>query len=312
MMYYELTCLVSHEASEAVVELLHRFGAAGVSIEDSSWGVEPLPDRYGELYAMEELDLPAEGVRIKAYIAAGDYHDALATAIAEEIRALQSYGLEPGAATVSVASLDEEDWAHGWKQFYKPVQVSERLLIVPSWEMESISVPEHLEVIQIEPGMAFGTGTHATTVLCMRLLEQALRGGEKVIDVGCGTAILSIAAAKLGASRVLACDLDSVAVEVAQDNVKKNAVDDRIHVQQGNLLHGVTWQADVVVANILAEIVLQLTQAAYDHLLPGGWFISSGIIEQYADDVEARLQAVGFSVVEKKTQGDWVAFLAQK
>jgi ribosomal protein L11 methyltransferase len=312
MLYYELSCQVSHEVSEAVVELLHRHGASGVTIEDSKWRTDPHPDHFGEIFDPDQLNLPEAGVLVKAYIAEADYNPDLPKVIQRDIVGLKEFGLDPGEVSITTRSIDEEVWANGWKQFYHPVRVTDRLMIIPSWEMEQTDVPAGVERIILDPGMAFGTGTHATTTLCMELLEDVIRGGETVFDVGCGTAILSIAAAKLGAKSVLALDLDSVAVEVAKDNVARNGVDSKVRVEQGNLLSGIDGTCDVIVANILADIVIQLTPDAFRHLAPGGTFITSGIIEKYADQVYKVLTDRGFTNIEKRSQGDWVAFLARK
>jgi ribosomal protein L11 methyltransferase len=311
MRYYELTCQVSHEASEAVAELLHRHGANGVAIEDASLSLGSDSERFGELYDLDTLDLPDSGVTIKAYFAETDYSPAMPDQIRQEIEQLQEFGLHPGNISVSVQLLSENDWSESWKQYYHPIRVTDRLMIIPSWELEHTEIPAGVDPIVLDPGMAFGTGTHPTTLLCLRALEDVIHGGETVMDVGCGSAILSIAAAKLGASDVLALDLDSVAVRVARENVAMNGVDSVIRVEQANLLQGITGKANVIVANILAEIVVRLTPDAYQHLLPGGVYITSGIIASQADHVYEVLRATGFQQIEKRVEGDWVAFVAR-
>lgn len=165
------------------------------------------------------------------------------------------------------------------EKYYHPVKISEKFTIVPTWEEYT---PVHTDelIIEMDPGMAFGTGTHLTTVLCIQALERYVKKGDSVVDVGTGTGILSIASAMLAADRVEAYDLDPVAVESARLNSKLNKVADRIDIKQNNLLDGIAGEKDVIVANILAEVILRFTKQAYDLLKEGGYFITSGIIQQ--------------------------------
>ena len=177
-------------------------------------------------------------------------------------------GLDPGPAEVSCRIVSEESWEHAWKKYYKPVRVTERLIVCPVWEKADPG--QGGTVIRLDPGMAFGTGTHATTQMCLRLLEKHLRPGDRVIDVGCGSGILSIAAAKLGAGSVLAVDLDEVAVRKTRENAGLNGVQDRVSVRTGDLLEGVTEEADLILANLLAPIILRLARDLCRVLRPGG------------------------------------------
>ena len=182
---------------------------------------------------------------------------------------------------------------------------------MPTWE-EYTPVSSDELIIELDPGMAFGTGTHPTTVMCIQALEHTVQKGDLVVDVGTGSGVLSIAAALLEAKHIQALDLDEVAVRSARENVKLNKVEDRIDVSQGNLLDGVNEQADVVVANILAEIIMSFTDDVAKVVKPGGYFIASGIIKPKKDDVKNTMIASGFTIEETLVMEDWVALIAKR
>ena len=207
--------------------------------------------------------------------------------------------------------MHEEEWATAWKKYYHPVKISERFTIVPTWEeYEPVSSDEL--IIELDPGMAFGTGTHPTTVMCIQALERTVQEDDLVVDVGTGSGVLSIASALLGAKHIQALDLDEVAVESAKMNMKLNKVQDRIDVSQGNLLDGVDQQADVVVANILAEVIMRFTDDVAKVVKPGGYFIASGIIQPKKEDVKNAIISSGFTIDETIQMEDWVAFIAKE
>ncbi|MBL0388365.1 50S ribosomal protein L11 methyltransferase [Tumebacillus sp. ITR2] len=309
MQWAEVQVLTTSDAVEAVSAILERYGANGVVLEDSNDLTRTWEDRYGEIYGLNPADFPESGVRVKAYVALEIWQDEMTGQIQAEIQGLRELGIEPGTAKVEVRIADEEEWANEWKKYYHPVQVTERLTIKPTWEEYT---PREGEVlIELDPGMAFGTGTHPTTNLCIRVLDKIIQPGDTLVDVGCGTGILSIACAKLGAGSVLALDLDPVAVQVAQENVELNGVSDKITVRANDLLKGVDEKFDIVVANILAEIILLMVSSAREVLKPDGTFITSGIIKEKADIVRTELEAQGFRIVDKFTEDDWVAFVAK-
>jgi ribosomal protein L11 methyltransferase len=309
MQWAEVQVMTSSEATDAVSAILERFGATGVVLEDSGDLTRTWEDRYGEIYGLNPADFPESGVRVKAYVSLETWQEEMFGEIEKEVQGLTELGLDPGVGTVTVRIADEEEWANEWKKYYHPVKITDRLTIKPTWE-EYTPAGDEL-VIELDPGMAFGTGTHPTTSLCLRTLERVLKSGDTVVDVGTGTAILSIACAKMGAESVLALDLDPVAVQVARENVELNGESDKITVRANDLLKGVDQKFDVVVANILAEIILMMIGSARDVIKPDGTFITSGIIKDKADLVRQELLANGFQIVDTITEEDWVALVAK-
>ena len=220
-----------------------------------------------------------------------------------------SLATTPGAGRdVTIRFVAEEDWATAWKQYFKPQRIGERIVVKPTWEAWDAAPAD--VVIQIDPGMAFGTGLHATTRLCLRALEAYVRPGVRVADVGTGSGILAIGAALLGASEVAAVDNDPVAVRVALENVAVNAtVAEKITVAESSTPPPGQW--DIVVANILADVILGMAPALRAATKPGGLLIASGIIAPRAADVERGLLAAGFHSPETLPDGEWVALIMQ-
>jgi ribosomal protein L11 methyltransferase len=309
VLWLEISVHTHAEAVEALNERFQTLGAGGVSMEDSATYGETTPGDFGELIALNRADYPASGVIIKAYFSQIDDMDKLVATTKSFLQELVGYGLTIEPATIQTKMVDEEDWANEWKSYYKPIRLSERLAIVPVWEQYVAHGEE--QIIYLDPGMAFGTGTHPTTRLTLQLLEKYLKTGDQVIDVGCGSGILSIAAAKLGANDVLALDLDPVAVKNATENCEQNHTTN-VTVQEGNLLVGVGTTAQIVVANILAEILLKMTYDLPRVLVPGGIFIGSGIIASKQAEVVQALETVGLQIIDIILEEDWVAIAAKK
>ena len=210
-----------------------------------------------------------------------------------------------GRLELEMKDVDEEDWSNAWKKYYHPVQVGEHLVVCPSWEAYDRKPDE--VVLTLNPGMAFGTGTHDTTRLCMELLEKYITPQDTVLDVGCGSGILAITAALLGANKIIGCDIDEVAVKVAGENAALNGVQDHIAFHQGDLTSQVEGSFQIICANIVADVIIRLSEDAGRYLAKDGIFITSGIIDTREQDVLNALEQNGFQVIERRTSGGWVA-----
>ena len=312
MKWTEVLIKVDPQAVEAVTDILYGLGAQGVAI-DEPVDVERL--REDELYwdYIDEklLENDTEETKIMAYFSEEETNlpEKIAV-IKEKIRNLTEFGLSIGSGTVELSNVNQEDWESAWKQYFKPVHVTDRIVVKPEWEEYS---PQEGEiVIEIDPGMAFGTGTHETTSMCINQIEKNLKEGDRVIDIGSGSGILSMAAVLLGAEKATGVDLDPVAVRVALENVELNNLQDKIDILHGNLTDVIREKADIVVANIMADIILILLEDVREFIKDDGLFISSGIIQEKRAAVEARLLEKNFSIVEVETKGEWCAITAQK
>lgn len=311
MKWSELAIHTTNEAVEPVSNILHEAGASGVVIEDAEDLTKEREYKFGEIYSLNPDDFPKEGVILKAYLPVNSFLGETVEAIKLAITNLVSYDINIGANIVTISEVNEEEWATAWKKYYHPVKISQRFTIVPTWETyEPVSSDEL--IIELDPGMAFGTGTHPTTVMSLQALEKTVKPGERIIDVGTGSGVLAIGAALLGASEVHALDLDDIAVTAAKINVKLNKVQDRTTVVQGNLLDAIKEPGDVVVANILAEIIISFTDDAFQVVKPGGHYITSGIISAKKDDVKEALEASGFIIEDVMMMEDWVTIISKK
>jgi len=307
----ELSIHTTNDAVEAISNILHEAGASGVVIEDSDELARERENVFGEIYSLNPDDFPVDGVRVKAYLAETSFLLETVEEIKLAINNLQKFNIDIGHNVVTVQEVDEEDWATAWKKYYHPVKISNRFTIVPTWEdYERVNTDEL--IIELDPGMAFGTGTHPTTVMCLQALEKTVQPNSSVIDVGTGSGVLSIGAAKLGASKIHALDLDEVAVKSAIENITLNKVEDIVQVTHGNLLDNVNEQVDIVVANILAEIIMTFTEDAFSIVKDGGLFITSGIIATKKEDVRESLQQAGFEIEEVMMMEDWVTIISKK
>lgn len=304
--WQELTIMVSREAEEAVSNILIDLGSQGVAIDDSADYLGQV-DQYGELFPEVEQ---SERVRITGYYPDSVDIEDIAAQANERLAELDGFGLETGDIELTRQQLAEEDWADNWKKYFEPARITHDLTIVPSWTDYEAGPSE--KVIKLDPGMAFGTGTHPTTKMSLFALEQVLRSGEIVLDVGTGSGVLSIASSLLGAKEIFAYDLDDVAVRVAQENIALNAGTENIHVAAGDLLKGVDIEADVIVANILADILVNLTDDAYRLLKDEGYLIMSGIISEKWDLVRESAEAAGFFLETHMIQGEWNACVFKK
>ncbi|ELK45500.1 50S ribosomal protein L11 methyltransferase [Halobacillus sp. ACCC02827] len=310
MKWSEVCIHTTSEAVEPVSNILHESGASGVVIEDPE-DMKRYKTKLGEIYELNPDDYPKDGVYVKAYMPMTSFLGETVDGIKRSVNNLTEFGIDIGRNEVTIQEVHEEDWATSWKKYYKPVKISEKITIIPTWE-DYTPVSSDEIIIEMDPGMAFGTGTHPTTVLSIQALEQYLVPGDNVIDVGAGSGILSVASILLGAEHAYAYDLDDVAVSSSKNNAALNKVDDKVTVQVNDLLQGVDWEADLIVSNILAEIIVKFTDDAYNVVKPGGYFITCGIISARKEMVRDRLVESGFEIVETNMMEDWVSIIARK
>ena len=296
MKWNEVKVTTESEAIEAVSNILMEAGASGVMIEDSLDIENYKTDAYGELLDKENYEMITEGAVVTAYFPETTFLPEIMPTIQDRIAQLAEFGLAIGKNEVEISEVSEENWATAWKKYYHPVQISRFLTIVPSWQDYQATHPED-KIITLDPGMAFGTGTHPTTRLTLQALEVTLHGDETVLDVGTGSGVLSIASKYLGAKEVHAFDLDEVAVRAAKENMDLNPIASDVKVSANDLLKGIETQADVIVANILADI---------------GHLIISGIIEAKREMVLAACEKAGFVVEQQLNQKDWYAIILKK
>lgn len=310
MKYIELQVITTSEASDAVSEVLYDEGASGVLIEDPNDFKMLNRDEKRWDYVDEELvKLLGEDTRVKGYFLSEDFSEDKLRSIELRIGRLDEYGLDRGKGIVTTREVNDEDWATAWKKYYKPAKIGERVVIKPTWEEYEARAGE--VIVELDPGMAFGTGTHETTMMCVKLLEKYVGKGCTVFDVGCGSGILGITAARLDAGRVVCVDIDEVSCKVSRENAELNKVTDKLDIRCGNLLDVVADKADVIVANIIADIIISFSEDAMDFLKESGVFISSGIIRDRRDDVLIKLRKQGFKALEVLEMGEWCAIAAE-
>jgi len=276
------------ECEEAVTQILLAAGAQGVVLE-------------------------GDGSRRAVIAYLPEHSPVSAVDIEQQVLGLQRYGLEPGPARVSVEWVQDEDWAESWKRHYQPLAIGRRLLVKPAWVLVP---PSERIVIELDPGMAFGTGYHPTTALCLEALEELVRAGETVVDVGTGSGILAIAAARLGAGSVVAVDIDPQAVQVARENCRRNGVHERVWVAAGSTAAArallAEHQAHLVVANILADVIADMAGDLYALLRPRGVLVASGIIDDACPLVRRSLERAGFSIRDERARSEWRCLIAER
>ncbi|MCC6175498.1 MAG: 50S ribosomal protein L11 methyltransferase [Chloroflexi bacterium] len=288
------------EAADAVAEVFGRWGR-GVAIDQP---VLDAPDGDGGW-----ID-PERNVVVKTYIP-------LDAEAEDKRRLLEEAAWHLGrlrhVEPLQTRTLAEEDWANAWKRFFYPHRVGRRLVVVPSWRRQARR-PDDV-IVRLDPGMAFGTGLHPTTRMCMALLEEHLSPGDAVLDFGCGSAILSIAAARLGAARVTALEVDAVAVRVAEENVRRNTVVRKVRIYPSSIEPGIPIKGapfDLVVANISALVLTRAVEGLRDAVKPGHYAILSGILAAGEAGVRAAYTAAGWQYVETRTEGDWIAMVVRR
>ena len=312
MNWAQLSVVTTHEGAELVSDLLLGLGVTGVEIDDPK-----LVNDYIDAGLWDYTDLPrAEdtvAVIVRAYLPEDDE-------LAQKIKTLEARLTEiRSSAELNMGSLEtrqkilaDEDWAESWKAYFHPEKIGERIVICPTWEEYDPSADEI--VIELDPGAAFGTGNHATTAMCLRYLEKLVQPKQRLFDIGTGSGILAIAAYKLGAGEIIAVDYDSVAVRVAAENIAQNNAEGNIEVFVSDLFKSLRGrgQADIITANIIADIIIRLLPELGDFLAPEGTFLASGIIKDREADVLAALAENKFEVVHKSYDKEWVAMLIKR
>ena len=309
--WLEVTLPVPAQELDRVCDVLTANGMTGLVVEEEGEFLRFLEQnrQYWD-YVDEDLARHMKGAsRVKFYVPDSE----------EGQRQLRAYlaGLEQYEP--QTVSLREEDWSTSWQKYYQPIPVGNRVYIVPEW-MRGQSVPDGRVPLYLNPGLTFGTGSHATTQLCLELLEQAVRPGCQVLDLGCGSGILAIAALALGADSAIGVDIDPKAVDVAYENAAMNGIGrDRLSVYAGNVLGDAKLAAklapgqnQVVLANIVADVIIPLSAVVEQFMTQDGAFLASGIIDDRADEVAAAIEASGLTITKRLERSGWCAFQARR
>ena len=314
MNWLEVHIDTNHAGLDPVETMLSSLDVDGVVIDDETEFREFLEDnrQYWD-FVDEDLSRRMAGLsRVTFYLQADETGFAKLGEVRLALEHLRAQGRDWGSLIMSLDNLADEDWENNWKQYYRPMEIGERLLVVPKWETVD---PGKRVPLYLDPGLTFGTGDHPTTRLCLAALEKSIRGGERVLDLGCGSGILSIAALKLGAASARAVDIDRMCLDVACENAALNGIGkDICTVEVGNVLTDESLRAslgggyDVVLANIVADVIIALAPLVRGFLREGGLFLCSGIIEGREAEVAERLRAAGLTILETREQKGWYAF----
>jgi len=310
MNWFEVKVKTKSEAVEAVVYALDEVGIEGVMILDPN---DPIyqKDYQGDWDYIDESvrTFDFEDAFLTGYIVDSIDIDELVRKINARLEVIKNAGLDVGAGEVTYTRVNDEDWANEWKKYYKPLKISEHIVIKPTWEEYEPVGNE--KIIEIDPGSAFGSGTHETTALCLKMIEKYFSVGDDVFDIGCGTGILGIAAAKLGANKVVGIDLSENAIIASKENAEINKVEDVATFLKGDLTSVLTGKADMVIANIMADIIILLSENVADFMKEDGVFVASGIILDKVEEVQAALDKNGFEIIETQIDGEWSAIVSK-
>ena len=314
MNWLELHIDTTHAGLDPVTAMLSALDIDGVIIDDETDFQDFLENNHQYWdYVDEDLEKAMAGKsRITFYLLANDTGYGKLGEVRVALQKLKESRDDCGTLLLSLENIQDADWENSWKQYYKPMEIGDRLLVIPQWETAD---PKGRVPLILDPGLTFGTGSHATTRLCMTALEKAVRGGERVLDLGCGSGILSIAALRLGAAEATAVDIDDKCLTVAYDNAALNGIGkDTYTVKVGNVLTDEAMRAElgggyqIVLANIVADVIIGLAPMVRSMMAEGGLFLCSGIIDTRAEEVADKLRAAGLEIVESRTSEGWYAY----
>ncbi len=314
MKWTELVIYTSQEGIEPVTGLLINLGVTSFAVEDPLETKEFIKESSSKWDIIDSLvtEVLDELVpNIKVYIPDNPQGDKLHKDLCAAVAEMKTNDTQDiyGSLNIGVTLMDDADWENNWKIYFKPFTVGSKLAVCPTWE--EYDNPEKRIVLKIDPASSFGSGLHESTRLCLVALEKYVKGGNSLIDVGCGSGILSVAAAKLGCESVLALDIDENAVETTKNTVEVNNETQRVKVISSDLLSKVTDKADIVVANIFASVIVKLALEIKNALKPEGIFISSGIIKESLEDVLNAFKANGIEILEVNNDGQWYAVIGK-
>ena len=324
MKYRELIIKAKRNESETVQAALLEAGFDSMQIDDPMDAVDIAEhqDLYKYDYineeitrAAEEAEAGADAITITLYFTDDEEGQALLAEAEELLSAM------PDVSYRTAATGDDSEWLYKWQEYFRPTKVGKRIVVKPGWE--DYEAAEDELVIEMDPGMAFGSGLHETTSMCIKALEKDLGDGSeraydpsrypiKVLDVGTGTGILAMAAVLLGADEALGIDIDDEAVRVANENIVKNGLEGRISIRRGNLMDGIDYEPDIIVANLMADLVVMLSPAAATQLRQGGVYITSGILDIKEETVKKAIEDAGFDIIEVLADGEWRAIVASR
>lgn len=311
--WMQVKVLTTTAGADLVSEILLEAGSEGTMIEDRNDVFEnQRPEGQWDIIDPAIADRIGEDVKVTSYYLIDENRNNVISSIASALGRLQALtpDVDLGKLEMQVQGFENEDWSESWKKSFKPIRLGEHIVICPGW-LEYEKQPDD-KVIEIDPGMAFGTGTHETTGMCAALIEKYVQPGQRVIDIGTGSGILAIVAAHMGAKEVLATDLDAVAVRVAAENAVLNGFGDKIDCRCGDLLDVVDVSGDVVIANIIADVILMLAKPVRERIVPNGVFICSGVAIDRREDVRRALLENDYEILDEPVKGEWAAFAARK
>ena len=317
MDWLELKIDTAPAGIDPVTEMLTEHGVTGVIIDDQRDFQDFMAHNQAYWdYVDDALVREKQGLsRVTFYVENSPAGYGMIAAVRMAMHELKQHHPEYAPLLLTMANVKDEDWENNWKKFYKPMEIGERLLVIPAWEQAD---PGQRVTLTLNPGLTFGTGSHATTRLCLTALEERIHGGERVLDLGCGSGILSIAALRLGAQSAFACDIDEKCIDVAYENAALNGIGrDRLTVRQGDatregaLRDAIGTGYDVVVANIVADVIISLAPQVRHFLKKDGWFLTSGIIDQRAGEVAAALRAAGWDIVKESASEGWFCYVCR-